>query len=435
MKKRSGIAKHLVARASAALLAATVLAAPGATRAEDAITLNVWMHEHPPRLPLDRDIAAEFEKQNPNVKVALTIIPTADFDQKLEVALASGAGPDVFNQSSFELGQFYSSKVVAPVDLAAVDAASNDDLVKRYGVGISGVTFGDKIYGFPTEVSNYACVANRELWAKAGLDPAKDAPKTWEELIDVAAKLTLRDKEGNPTQRGFDFNWSGPIFMWLTFNSMVDQLGGTMVDEKNYTANMNSPQVAKTLTYWSDWVNKYKLGGPQYTMSRDAFLAKELATECTFGSWGKGQFKEAKVDYAFFPVPRWKDGPVDTGFNSYAYYMMVNARDDAAKRSAAWKFVNYYASQAVRLYEVAGLFTTFPGVAELPSYKADPYNQVFRSELQKARFSPRIAGFNQIGDALARARDRVVVGHENVTAVLVDLQGEVTGILNRVKPK
>jgi multiple sugar transport system substrate-binding protein len=235
--------------------------------------------------------------------------------------------------------------------------------------------------------------------------------------------------------RGFDFNWSAPIFMWITFNSMVDQAGGAMLDVSKRTANINSPQVAKAMQYWSDWVNKYKLGGPQYTASRDAFLAKELATECTFGSWGKGQFQTAKVDYAFFPAPRWKGGPVDTGFNSYAYYMMVNAKADEATRAAAWKFANYYASQAVRLYEVAGLFTTVPAVAQLDSFKADPNNELFRLELQKAKFSPSIPGSNQIQDALARARDRVVVGHEDVSAVLADLQGEVTGILDQSKPR
>jgi ABC-type glycerol-3-phosphate transport system substrate-binding protein len=351
------------------------------------------------------------------------------------VAFASGAGPDAFNQTNFALGQYYAAGIIAPVDLAAVGAASNDDLEKRYGIGIAGVTLGGKIYGFPTEVSNYAFASNKELWATAGLDPAKDAPETWEEMIDVAGKLTVRDKDGSPIQRGFDFNWSAPIFIWLTFNSMVDQLGGTMVDEAQYTADMNSPQVAKTMAYWSDWVNKYKLGGPQYTTSRDAFLAKELATECTFGSWAKGQFKETKIDYAFFPAPRWNDGPVDTGFNAYAYYMMVNAKADEAKREAGWKFANFYASQATRLYEFAGPFTTVPGVTELPSFKADPFNAIFMSELRKAIFSPRIAGFNQIGDALARARDRVVVGHENIPTVLANLQSEVTGILNRVKPK
>jgi|SRR6516165_2778024 ABC-type glycerol-3-phosphate transport system substrate-binding protein len=115
--------------------------------------------------------------------------------------------------------------------------------------------------------------------------------------------------------------------------------------------------------------------------------------------------------------------------------MMVNAKADEATRAAAWKFANYYASQAVRLYEVAGLFTTVPAVAQLDSFKADQNNELFRLELQKARFSPSIAGFNQISDALARARDRVVVGHEAISAVLPDLQGEVTGILDQSKPR
>jgi multiple sugar transport system substrate-binding protein len=419
----------------AAAAVAIAMAASGAALADNTVTLTLWMHEHPPRLPLDHVIIDEFQKQNPNIKVDLTIIPNADFASKLEVAFAGGAGPDVFNVDSFSSGQYYSSGILAPVDLAAVDAKSNDDLDQRYGLGIGGSTYNGKIYGFPTEVSNWACVANKELWAKAGLDPAKDAPKTWEDMINVATKLTVRDGKGVPVIRGFDFNWSAPIFMWITFNSMVDQAGGTMLDVTKRTADMNSPQVAKAMQYWSDWVNKYKLGGPQYTASRDAFLAKELATECTFGSWGKGQFQTAKVDYAFFPAPRWKDGPVDTGFNSYAYYMMVNAKTDEAKRAAAWKFANYYASQAVRLYEIAGLFTTVPAVAQLDSFKADPNNELFRSELKKAKFSPSITGFNQISDALARARDRVVNGHEEVSSVLADLQAEVTGILDQSKPR
>ena len=46
-----------------------------------------------------------------------------------------------------------------------------------------------------------------------------------------------------------------------------------------------------------------------------------------------------------------------------------------------------------------------------------------------------MTGFNQISDALARARDRIVVGHEDVSSVLADLQGEVTGILDQTKPR
>lgn len=78
-----------------AVAAAVAMAAPGPAFADNTVTLTLWMHEHPPRLPLDRVIIDEFQKQNPNIKVDLTIVPNADFASKLEVAFAGGAGPDV----------------------------------------------------------------------------------------------------------------------------------------------------------------------------------------------------------------------------------------------------------------------------------------------------------------------------------------------------
>ena len=411
-------------------LALALTATSVASRAQD-VTVEMWLHEHPPRLQLDKDIIAAFTEEHPNIQIDLSVVPTAQFDSKLLVALASGAGPDLFNQSSLALGQFYASDILDPIDLGATTVDSQAGLSDRFGVGLNGVTFDDVVYGLPTEVSNYACVANGDLWKEAGLDPAVDAPTTWEEMVAVAETLTQRDDNGVPTRRGFDFNWSAPIFMWLIFNSMVDQAGGQLVDEIDYTAKMNSPEVEKVLQFWVDWVNEHKLGGPQYTASRDAFLAGELATECSFGSWGKGQFESAGIDYTFFPAPRWEDNAVDTGFNSYGYFLMVNARSPEEERSAAWKFAEFYASHAEELYEQAGLFTTAPEVTELESYKSDSDNEIFRTELEKARYTPRIAGFNEIGDALARARDRAVIGGEDVSAVLNDLNTEATEILKR----
>lgn len=46
-----------------AVAAAVAMAAPGPALAENAVTLTLWMHEHPPRLPLDHVIIDEFQKQ------------------------------------------------------------------------------------------------------------------------------------------------------------------------------------------------------------------------------------------------------------------------------------------------------------------------------------------------------------------------------------
>ncbi|ABR60538.1 extracellular solute-binding protein [Sinorhizobium medicae] len=415
--------KRICSVAVIAMLATPALGEP--------VTIAVWMHEHPPRLALDEKLVAAFEQANPDINVDLTIFPNAQFEQRLQIGFASGDGPDLFNSGSFNIGQYRHSRLLAPVDLKTVGVDDLNELKAKFGIGIAGAEFDGVAYGLPTEVSNYACVANNALWRTAGLDPAKDAPATWEEMVEVARKLTRRDDGNVPVVRGFDFNWSDPIFMWLTFNAMVNQLGGTVIDEAALTADFDSVQVRTVMDFWSAWANDWALGGPQYTASRDAFLAGELATECTFGSWGRDQFKAAGIDYTFFPVPRWREGTVDTGFNAYAYYMMVNANAPPERQEAAWRFAAFYASQGEALFEEAGLFTTVPAVQELESYTSDGSNTIFTDELDKAVFSPRVPGFNELGDALARARDRIVINHEDASAALGELEAEASTILGR----
>ena len=62
--------------------------------------MKMWMHEHPPRLPIDKQIIAEFEKANPDIKVDYEVIAASEYATKLLTAFASGAGPDLFNQFS-----------------------------------------------------------------------------------------------------------------------------------------------------------------------------------------------------------------------------------------------------------------------------------------------------------------------------------------------
>jgi multiple sugar transport system substrate-binding protein len=411
------------------VLGAAGVAVPATAQA---VTIEVWMHDHPPRLPLDKQIVAEFEKANPDITVNLTIFPVATFDQKLQVAFAGGQGPAVFNNASFNLGQYMASHILAPADLNALGVTSNDQLKAKYGVGLDGATIDGKVYGLPTEVSDYMCATNNKLWKAAGLDPAKDAPKTWEDMVKVAERLTQRGKDGVPVVRGFDFNWTDPVFMWLTFNAMVEQAGGSMVNEKTLAVDFDSAAVKKTMKYWSDWVNVHKLGGMQYTGSRDAFLAGQLATECTVGPWFRKQFDSAGItSYSFFPIPRWANAVNDRGFNAYAYFMMVNANADAATKAAAWKFVGFYTSHSVDLFNVAGLFTTTPEVAALKGVTEDPVMQMWLGQLAKAIYSPRIPGLNEVGDALARARDRIIVNHEDMDTVLSDLNNQAKDILSR----
>ena len=83
------------------------------------VTVRMWMHEHPPRVPIDKTIIAEFEKANPDIKVQYDVISAPEYSTKLLTAFAAGSGPDLFNNTSTLVTQYYAARILAPIDYAA----------------------------------------------------------------------------------------------------------------------------------------------------------------------------------------------------------------------------------------------------------------------------------------------------------------------------
>ena len=411
------------------------LLAMAAQAQEDQVTVTLWMHNHTPRVAIDEELIAEFMEENPNIIVEYEVVN--DFFTALSTALASGAGPDVFNQFTLFNAQFYAQGLLAPVDPVAMGYQTIEDVYARYGEGVvgetvlAGDTFNGILYGVPTELSNYACYANDDLWAEAGLDPATDFPTTWEGLTDVAKQMTVRSEDGALIQRGFDFNWYGNIYMMLHFDPMVQQLGHSMIDEMTYTAHINTPQVARVMQYWNDLVNVHELGGPQYTRSRDAFIAGELATECTFGNWGTPGMDEAGINYSIHNIPRFADAVDDIGFATFAFYLQVNANAPREVQEAGWKLIAHLTSQPGRYLNEAALFQPVAEYLATEEFASNEIMPVFLDELYRGAYHPRFAGFSEVGDALGRARDRVILGGEDMETVLQETEDEVNAILER----
>jgi len=417
-------------------LVAMLLVSYGAAAQSQPVTVKLWMHQHPPRVPLDEELLPRFAAENPDIKVEYTVVPAPEWATTLATAMASGAGPDLFNVDSFSVGDYYTHGNIVPVDAAAAGYADQQAIYDSYVGGeamLAGATFDGQLYGLPTEWSAYACYTNNALWEAAGLDPEADFPATWEDLKTVAEKLTVRDSNGAITQRGFDFRWGSGLFMMLSFNPMVQQLGGNMIDEVNYTADIDTPEVRTVMQYWNDWANTWKLGGPQYTDERTDFLAGNLAIDCTVGSWFAPQADNASIEYTIHPVPRWKDAVHDNGFASYGYMFTVNSQAAPEVQAAAWKVAGFMTSFPDQYLATAGLLQPKKDFVESDAFKENEIMPVFVDELSKDIFNPRIAGFSEVADALLRARDRVISGGEDMDAVLADAQTEVSDILTRAK--
>jgi len=399
------------------------------------VTVKLWMHVHPPRIELDEELIAQFEAENPDIDVEYTTVPDQEWDTALATGLAGGGGPDLFNQATFAIGDFYNQGILAPVDPVAAGYADQQAIFDAYAFGdslLAGAVFDGVLYGLPTELSAYGCYANNDLFAAAGLDPETDFPETWEEMREVAEKLTIRDESGALVQRGFDFIWSNSIFMLLIFNPMVQQLGGDMIDEASLTAHIDTPEVRQVMSYWNDWVNTWKLGGPQYEFTRNAFLAGDLAIDCDMGNWGVPQVVDAGINYSLHPQPRWADGVSNNAMANYAYFFMVNSGAAPEVQAAAWKLAGFLTSEPQRYFDIAGLFQSKKEFVESEAFQENEIMPTFLADMGVSKYHPRIPAFFEVTDALMRGRDRIIIGGESMDVVLPEMEQEVNDILARV---
>jgi multiple sugar transport system substrate-binding protein len=416
--------------------AQTAAPAQAAAPSGQQVTVTYWAHDHAPRVELDKKYIAEFEKANPNIKIDYVVVPGSDYDTKLATALAAGTGPDLFAQYDAFTGQFYAQDAIVPVDFLAMGFNSQKELMDQYespDVILSGALFKGVLYGIPNEVSIYGCFVNNALWKAAGLDPTKDFPATYEDLIPIAEKLTKRDDAGKLVQRGFDVMWSDPTYFLDWEIVTARQFGVEVIDRDTLTAHFDTPEAAKGLQYIVDWANKYKLGGPGYQDSREAFNSGTMAMECTLGSWAVAGAKENKIDYSIHMQPLWAGAKVKNYASPYAYFHSVTKKAAPEVAKAAWKLAYYLDSRPELYLTNAGLLQPRKDLIASKTFQDTPDLSLFLDEMKTSKYDPSVGGYNEIADIVARARDRCVQQGMDVKASLAQAQTEVQAVLDKQK--
>jgi multiple sugar transport system permease protein len=169
--------------------------------------------------------------------------------QKLSTAIAGGVPPDLVNQDRFTVGDWASRDAFEPLDdLIARDAAKPDGIREKdyYPATWKEAVYEGKVYGVPNTTDDRALYWNKTIFRKAGLDPDKP-PRTWEELREVALKLTKYDKQGNITQVGYMPNYGN---VWLYMYSWQNE--GNFMSPDGRTCTMASQPNVEALQYITD---------------------------------------------------------------------------------------------------------------------------------------------------------------------------------------
>lgn len=424
-----------------AVLLAIALVAPAFAQAPTVAALKgkkvevtIWTHEDPARTALEKRLMEEFMKANPGVTVNYQTYPSGKIKDIVVAGFAANAGPDIFNLEIFDEYQFITNGRVAPVDYKAAGFKSLKDLQAKYMAGmLDPVAEDGKFYGLPLELTNWAVYLNKKIFRDAGLDPLKDYPKTWEDVMAVSEKIVKRDGQ-IITRRGFDFRY--PYYL-TSVVPMVEQLGGELVAKDGKTSITGDAAWLKVLNYFKDFgPNGKNLGSPTYSQPRKLFDndKNEIAMSLS------GLYQEARmrgVNPAFYnsgewmviPFPQWKDAVRKVPNNYYGHYYMVNAQKPKLSQQAAWALLGYMLGHGEEYLDKVAIVQPTKALMESAAFKAMPYSDVFAKDMAAGHIVYYGAASSKIEALLKEAFESVMLSGVDPAKALEKLRKDTAAAL------
>lgn len=132
---------------------------------------------------------AEFEANNPGVKIEMIETPWAEMGEKLNVAIAGRSWPDLVPVDDSGTVNFnhIEQGVVEPLDAFI----SEEELADFFPGALEAYTYKGKLYGLPLSMSVHSILLNLDHFAEAGVEPPVDGRWTWDEFVEKAKALTF----------------------------------------------------------------------------------------------------------------------------------------------------------------------------------------------------------------------------------------------------
>ncbi|HHT68725.1 MAG TPA: sugar ABC transporter substrate-binding protein [Firmicutes bacterium] len=161
-----------------------------------------WRDENDDQFHWVKAKIAEFEALHPGVKIELIETPWAELGEKLSIAIAGRAWPDIvpvdisgaINRTHLEQGV-----------VEALDAYMTEEELEDFFPGaLQAYTYKDKLYGIPMSMTVHVMLLNLDHFEEAGVEPPVDGRWTWDEFVEKAKALTFdSDGDGKIDKYGF----------------------------------------------------------------------------------------------------------------------------------------------------------------------------------------------------------------------------------------
>lgn len=256
---------------------------------------------------------------------------------KALTAAKAGSPPHVAVLLASDIFTLVEEEVVIPISDLANSDADKEWLDGFYKGFMNDAQFEGKTYSVPFQRSTPVLYYNKDAFRKAGLD-VNTPPKTWEEMIEMGKKLTIKDANGNVTQWGTRIPTLGLGGAWL-YGGLVISNGSHLSSDNGVDVHIDTPEAIGALEFMVDLADQGVMakGGISWGDTPKAFIEGNTATMWT--STGNLKFvgDNAEFDWGvgFMPGGKGPGAPVGGG----NFYIFEGISDE--EKAASLDFIKY----------------------------------------------------------------------------------------------
>lgn len=383
---------------------------PGESK--EKVKLQFWDMHTEAEQKFFEDLVKEYNAAQDRVQIEYSTYNQADYTStKLPIAFSGGNGPDIYMISPGDFMKFSNSSYLADLSAYFPEGSKEDFLPSA----LDAVTIDGKVLALPYEMELLGLYYNEDMLKQANIE----VPKTWDQLLDAARKLTTNKVAGLilPPDKGAYFNFNFYPFLW--------QAGGQVLAEDGKSSAFNSPETAKALDFWGTFF-KEKLSPSklQYGPWEIDNLGKGTAAMQICGTWAINRveevFGDVPIKLAPLPIPDGGKSATTAGGWKFAVNAKSKNMDEAAKfvmwafgdkdtsRPLKWATETKFAYPARQSVVEAGKEIYNKGLRKV--YTDDIYN----SAIPEPVYNPAVV--EAIGDAMTQVMFGNMTGAEAAKA-------------------
>lgn len=418
------------AGAVAVLLSSTAL-----VQAADVSFLTHWAPDTVAKLEA---AAATYTQAHPDTKITVRAVPFGDLLTTLRTSGGGAGGATIAGIYDAWLPDLAKDQLVAAVpDAIAADTKAN------WPAGVVGAaSIGGVLYGIPNEIDVYALNYNKKLFAEAGIT---EAPKTWDEFLAAAEKLTDKAKG----QQGFGLINSWAAGVLHPFSSLLVSNGGDLVVDGKPTLDTDAAK--QTFELYEKLIKSGYSDPAMATADAnttgpflDSFVSGKTGM-IIMANWWESALKAGMgdnfADIATAPIPVGPSGDTARSI-SYSWMTVVNAKASAEEQTAAWDFLNWLngpesgpngASAMGDILMSMGILPsrTSDGAAFAERLASDPFLKGYTETLANAKGFPVVLGGQEFSESLQKTLEAMQFGQLSAADAQATAQADATEILER----